>query len=556
MSEGLNGSAASLIPVLIVGGGPVGLSMGLALDRFAIPSMIVEKSPMTTTHPKSRGTFVRTMEIFRQWGVADPLRARGLADDTDVFALRDSIVGHEYGRTSPEPNLQQSPVWKCLVAQDAVEEELMRTLSKCSHATVRFSTEMTQVQDLGDRVRVELRHVDTGKTEIWLASYVVAADGAGSDTRRAAGIEMIGPPTLAVMLNEYWRGDLSAHPIAKEVAGIRVYPRNHDLPTASTLNTNGADRWLTVLRLGSERDEREVPWTDAEMIAFIREHVGLPDLNVELINRSVWRVSKQVAETFKRGRVLIAGDAAHRFPPTGGFGMNTGIQDAHNLGWKLAFVLKGIASEALLDSYDAERRPIGQSNADFSFINAQRFSNIDAAARSGDADRIAFWLDEFENHTHNVGRGLGFFYEVGAVVGDGSVPPVEDSRYYTPTDRPGSRFPHFWLDDSRMHSSLEWFDRSMTLVVGSEGEAWLEAGRRVANALSIPLEFHRLTQRYKEQGIRMGRHGAVLVRPDGHVAWRMAWLSSDPDNTLAEALQFIIRPQALTHEKAKQYVNF
>lgn len=557
MNRTSGGSDNRSVSVLIVGGGPIGLSMGVALDRFSIASLVVEKSAGTTAHPKSRGTFVRTMEIFRQWGVSDHLKARGLPDNTDVLALRDSIVGHEYGRTLPEPNRQESPVWKCVVAQDAVEEELARVLGECTHSTLRFSTEMTDFDDFGDRVQVELVDLDTGKKETWFADYLIAADGAASGIRRGAAIEMVGPPTLAVMLNEYWRADLSAYPIAKEAAFIRVYPTDDNLPIASTLNTNGVDRWLTLIRVGSEADERKRPWNDAETIEFIRTHVGLPDLDISLINRSIWRVSKQVAETFRRGRVLLVGDAGHRFPPTGGWGMNTGVQDAHNLAWKIAFVLSGVASEELLDSYDTERRPIAHSNADFSFINAQRFSDVDAAARSGDADRIAFWLREFENHTHNVGRGLGFHYEAGAVILDGSVPPVADSRRYTATDRPGGRFPHFWLDEQCTRSTLDWFDRSMVLVVGPEGQAWLDAATRVASALSISLKVHRLEHLYEDRGIEMGRRGAALVRPDGHVAWRMAWLPPDSERQLATALQQLLGLTTNQHQQSRRhYVHF
>src|SRR5215204_5025243 len=189
--------------VFIVGGGPVGLAMGLLLDRFGIDAVIVEKSPTTTDHPKSRGCWVRTMEI---------------------------------GRSRPEPNLGQTPAWKCLVAQDAVEEEIHRVIEHSNLVQVRFSTEFVGFEEVDDGVVCEIRDVATGQSEHWQARYLLACDGAGSQTRRAAGIDMVGPATLAVLLNEYWRADLSRFPLAREAAGYQVYSKVPGVPRAGILN--------------------------------------------------------------------------------------------------------------------------------------------------------------------------------------------------------------------------------------------------------------------------------------------------------------------------------
>jgi 2-polyprenyl-6-methoxyphenol hydroxylase-like FAD-dependent oxidoreductase len=528
------------VPVLVVGGGPVGLAAGLALGRLGVRSLVVERSATTTDHPKSRGCWARTMEIFRQWGVADAIRARGLPDGTDVFAYVDPRTGLELGRTRPEPRGDQSPTWKSLVAQDAVEEELLRAIRAGDLADVRFSAEVGGVVDAGSHVRVEVRDVATGDAETWTAEWLIAADGAGSGIRRSAGIAMVGPPVLAVMANEYVRVDLSELPLAKEAAAIFAVPSDPDLPSMTFLNTDARDRWLMIARVGTESDERERPPSDDELAETVRWYLGVSDAPVQRINTSTWRMSMQTAVTFRRGRVLLAGDAAHRFPPTGGFGLNTGVQDAHNLAWKLAFVLGGHASDSLVDSYDTERRPVAVANAEFSLGNALRIQEVDRAARSGNPDRIAFWLDDLDNHLHSVGQSLGFVYEDGAVIGDGSTPPPRSPRYYTPADRPGSRFPHLWLDACRTTSTLDWFDAAFVLVAGEHAADWFAAGQAVADRTGVPLTTQRLPAAGADAGCRIGPRGAALVRPDGHVAWRMAWASPTPEADLIAALRRLL----------------
>lgn len=526
--------------VFIVGGGPVGLAMSLLLDRFGIDCVVVEKNATTTDHPKSRGCWVRTMEIFRQWGIEKAIRDRGLQDNSDMFVFLDSIAGHEFGRTRPEPNTGHTPAWKSLVAQDAVEGEILRVVERSQHVTVLFNTEWELFEETNSGVRIKTRSSVTGETEEWHATYLIAADGAGSRTRRAAGIDMVGPSTLAVMSNEYWRADLSHLPIAREAAGFIIVPSRPDLPRAGILNTNGRDRWLTVTQIGLAQDDRERPWTDQEFIEIARGHAGIPDLDVTLLNCSIWRVSMQVAETFRKGRVLLVGDCAHRFPPTGGFGLNSGVQDAHNLAWKLAFVLKGIASERLLDSYSSERKPVAQSNANFSYGNRLRFGLTDDAVRSRNPDRIQFWINDMDNHLHSIGQNLGHNYEDGAVIPDGTVTKALNSRYYTPTDRPGARFPHIWLDPSRKRSTLDWFDKEFAVVAGPLGNEWLEAGKQVSEKTGVALSLKQLSAADPTEGFQLGVRGAVLVRPDGHVAWRMPWLPSDPARELAGALSALL----------------
>jgi 2-polyprenyl-6-methoxyphenol hydroxylase-like FAD-dependent oxidoreductase len=524
------------IPIVIVGGGPVGLSMAILLQRFGIDFVLLELNPTTTDHPKARGTWVRTMEIFRQWGIDGLMKRHALPDGADFFAFCDSMTGHEWGRTNPEPNLGHSPVWKAIQSQDTVECELLSHAQRSEVGRLLFGHEFLHFDQGQEGIAVTGRNVDTGETLTWHARYLIAADGATSAVRRQADIEMRGPATLALMANEFWQADLSHVRGAADTAGWRVYAKDSPYPITTVLNTNGKDRWLSLLPVGREVDERTGQRTDEEVVQLARTVSGIPNLDVKVINRSVWRLSRQVAASFRRGRVLLVGDAAHRFPPNGGYGMNSGIQDAHNLAWKLAFVLTGRASPRLLDSYDSERRPIAESNADFSYQNALRFIRCDEALRSGNPDRIAFWIRDSDNHVHSIGQALGFSYEDGAVIPDGTGRHVLRSRHYEPSDRPGARFPHLWLDLARRSTTLDWFDKEFVLVAGPKADGWLEATRAVSGLRGRTVQVRQLEDAHEKEGLLLGPRGAVLVRPDGHVAFRMPWTPADPAAELADAL--------------------
>jgi putative polyketide hydroxylase/tetracenomycin A2 monooxygenase-dioxygenase len=308
---------------------------------------------------------------------------------------------------------------------------------------------------------------------------------------------------------------------------------------------NRDDRWVTILQRPGA-DERPDALTPEQATHVIREAVGRPQLEVEILGSTTFRIGAEIAERYREGRVFLVGDAAHSMPPTGGFGMNTGIQDAHNLAWKLASVIKGTAGEELLESYDEERRPVAQANVDWSVSNAKRMRELREAIAGEDVDRLASALLDQIHHVGAMGQDLGFRYPSGALLDDGSDAPPVDPIAYEPSATPGGRAPHMWVEraGSRI-STLDLFDRSYVLLTPPGGGQWAAASRRLASELSLPLETYVIGAEGDliADGVAFSAlygvsdSGAVLVRPDGHVAWRSAALTGDPAAALADGLR-------------------
>ncbi|PXY23846.1 hypothetical protein BAY59_27325 [Prauserella coralliicola] len=529
------------VPVLIVGGGPTGMSLALLLDRFGIHSMLTERRPSTTAHPKAFGCQARTMEQFRVWGIEDRVRDAGLSADADVVCWCESLNGPLVAYTHPEASLN-TPAPKSIVSQDVVEEALDAALTGCPLSAVRRSTELVSFEQDADGVTARLRGVDTGDEITVRARYLVGCDGASSVVRDRAGIAMEGPETIANFASHYYRADLSHLPHARSAIGFVVRPADPSRPHVDVLASGpDADRWRFLQEL---KDDWLEPFSEQQLIELVREYWEMPDLEVALINTMPWRMSAQVAERFRAGRVLLAGDAAHRFPVTGGMGLNSGVQDVHNLAWKLALVLRGDADEALLDTYDSERRPLAQDNTEWSVRNFRRMKRMDVAFANRHEDPKTWHelLLEMDEQINCEGQSLGYVYSAGAIVDDGSALPEHDPQYYWPTDRPGARFPHFWLDVDQTESTIDWFDTAFVLVCGPDADGWSTAGERLVTDSAVPLIVKRLPHLLGP--LTIGRDGAVLVRPDGHVAWRAT--GSGEAHELGDAIAGVLAGGTLT----------
>lgn len=525
------------VPVLIVGGGPIGLSMAVLLERFGIETMLVERSATTTNHPKARGLSPRTMEIFRGWGIDEAVRSGGLCREADVVHWCESLSGPILGSTHPEGAVS-GPSPKSVVAQNVIEDCLVAALADVHHVAIHRKTEMLSLDQDDAGVTALLRDLETGEERQVRAQYAIACDGAASGVRRNLGIEMDGPPELARYANHYFSAELSDLPHLRGALAFLVVPPDPDAPIMQLLGANpDCNRFLYMQKLDGEDDQ---PISADALQELFREQWNKPDLAVERISVLVWRMSAQVARRFRQGRIFLAGDAAHRFPPTGGMGLNSGVQDVHNLAWKLAFVLKGLARPDLLDTYEAERHPVAVSNTNWSIGNFDRLSKTAKALRNRHDDpqgwRAA--LIEMDKHLHSDGQALGYIYERGALIDDGSPIPPVDHRYYWPTDRPGARFPHMWQDAAWTTSTLDWFDRDFVLVCGPDAREWEAAGREVAKDPAVPIAVR--TLRALACPLSMSCTGAVLVRPDGHVAWRAPEEVGDRSGALRHAIETLL----------------
>ncbi|BBA96367.1 putative monooxygenase [Actinacidiphila reveromycinica] len=581
--------AAVEVPVLIVGGGGCGLAASNFLSDHGVAHLLVERHADTAHVPKAHYLNQRTMEIFRQHGLDAPMVEQGAP--LELFGgLRwltsltgggemDARLIHEMdafgGGVLRERYAAAGPVLPVKLPQVRLEPILRRTAQERNPGRVLFGHEMTGFEDRGDRVVAEIREVATGETTTVTAQYLIGADG-GRTVGSALGIEMQGLHGLLDVTTAYFAADLS--PWWQEGTLLTHFLNAYDPDLCSNLIEMGpswgkaCEEW--VLHFPPMPDGR----LDEEAVtARIRELLGVPDLELTLHHVTNWTVEALVAEHYRKGRVLLAGDSAHRQPPTVGLGLNSGIQDAHNLAWKLAAVLSGRAGDSLLDTYEAERRPVCRHNVDWAVSAASHHQTVLETVGLGPhapaQRRERMFARFFEQSpigevvrartaeildTHRAGGQahdleVGFAYEQGAVVPDGSAPPPRTPMrdVYHPTTRPGHRLPHAWLEHEGRRVSthdLAGPARGFVLFTGAEGTAWCEAAAQAAEKLGVPVTAVRIGTGAQYADVDGGwaavretaADGAVLVRPDNHVAWRAATAAEDPAAVLADALSRVL----------------
>lgn len=525
------------IPVLIVGGGPVGLTASLLLSRLGIRSLMVERHPGTAIHPKARGINARTMEVFRQQGIEADIRRTGLPPDrVGLIVWAHTLAGREIERRVPWSGsarlAEVTPVRACLCAQDYLEPVLRRCAEEQALATLRFDTELTKFEQRGSEITATLTNTKIGATEEIVAHYMIAADGAQSRVRKTLGIEMRGNRDVYESVNSLIQADLRQW--VQDRPAALYFIENDDL-RATFLTINASDRWGFLVNSLKAQGYRPEDFTPEHVTALVRRAVGIPDLPVKVLGVAPWVASAHVAERYREGRIFLAGDAAHEMPPTGGFGMNTGIQDVQNLCWKLAAVLKGAATPTLLETYHDERQPLGKAITEQSLMNA---ASMGRTQQSGNATGAR---PEFLNEQ---GMIFGASYVSSAVVADGTPPPFVANAVtdYAPSGRPGGRAPHVWLksEGDKKVSTIDLVGNGFVLFTGVQGQPWVDAAESLdVTPIVVGTGAYATADTTWRDALGIDDSGVVLVRPDGHVGWRSRSCPTNAADALAQAMRSI-----------------
>src|SRR5262245_47314046 len=530
------------VPVLIVGGGPVGLTASILLSQAGVRSLLVERHPGTALHPKARGINARTMEMYRQLGVEAAIRQAGLPPErAGLIVWAKTLAGEEIERRVPWRSGPQSamvsPVRNCLCAQDDLEPVLRAFAEQQGLGELRFNTELESFDQDETSVFATLADRSTGATKTVRARYLIAADGAQSRVRRALGVAMLGKEDVYDSVNILINADLRPWTAHRPAA---LYFIENPRMRATFLTINAHDRWGFLVNSLAAYGYTAADFTPERCVELVRDGAGVPDLPVKVLGVAPWTASAHVAEQYRHGRVFLAGDAAHEMPPTGGFGLNTGVQDVHNLAWKLAGVLRGVAGPALLGTYHEERQPVGRVITEQSLINSQSMGRL-----GGRSSGTAIARPEYLNEQ---GMIFGAAYTSSAVVPDGTPPPALANPVtdYLPSARPGARAPHVWLERNGARvSSIDLV--GFVILAGRRGTAWVQAARQLASEMQLTLGAHNIGDGEIEDAdgewhaaYGVDEDGAVLVRPDGHVAWRSRSLTREPTATLRATLAAIL----------------
>ena len=526
---------AGEIPVLIVGGSLVGLSTALFLAQQGVDVLAVERHLGTAIHPRAGHLHLRTLELMRSVGLELPLErlsAERYFPNGGVNEVRTLAEGEIRAFIA---NLNQgvaefSPSHRMFVAQDALEP-LLRERAEGLGARLRYGAEVVSLEQDDEGVIASIRDGATGEVELVRSRYVVAADGNRSPVRGQLGIGMRGHGDLSRSATIYFRADCREFLAGTEL-GVS-YVTSPDVRGFFRFERTGTSGFFVVNTLGDPTRPGALDVTrelTTERAAwFVRAAIGVPDIPVQIDDVAEWTATADSAERYQAGRIFLAGDAAHVVPPNGGFGGNAGIQDAHNLAWKLAMVVHGTAGPALLDSYDAERRPVGELTVEQAY--ARWLHRVTPELMPAEIPKL---VDEFSME-------IGYRYRSAAILPD---PDENDDEALAEhpgkaTGRPGSRAPHVELAPGR--STLDLFGLGFVLLTGDSGQRWQQAAATAARGgLPVIAPLAGVGSDGIAAAYGIGPAGAVLVRPDGFVGWRSQGKAADPSAELSQALTSLL----------------
>lgn len=580
--------------VLIVGGGGAGLTASMLLSQLGIDHILVSALPHTSLLPKAHILNQRTMEIFEELGVAEPILARSTpAEQMKSTAWYAGVTGpHDgYGRrlgrlevwgggyTDPD-FIAASPFRTANLPQIRLEPVLKQRAEDMG-GDIRFGHEVTNYQQDDEGVTVEVRVRESGETYQVRCEYLLGCDG-GRTIGKLSGIELEGQRLLMRMVSSHISYDFSRF-LQDEDVLIRwlVNPDFGGSWASGVLVAMGPEQWGTkseewVLHLQFAMND-ESALDDAKVLERMRATLGIPDFSPEIHYISRWTMEGVLANKFKSGRVFVVGDAAHRHPPTGGLGLNSAVHDAYNLCWKLAAVLRGRAGPGLLETYGIERRPVDGANVETAVNAALNHFKVDQAlslspektaeqnwqeirplwddlpdsSRKRHALNSAIVSQTMEFRHHNI--EFGYVYTSDAIVEDGTPAsvPLDKVRIYQPSTKPGHPLPHAWIEREGRRVALNTLVHGgkFVLIAGENGQAWIEAAKKVAEALGIELIAVRigiLDGDYVDARCawtkqrEISPEGAVIVRPDRYIGFRSVGAVADPKATLTAVLHQIL----------------
>ena len=584
-------SAPIEVPVLIVGGGGCGLAASIFLSDLGVRSLMIERNPTTTDHPRAHILNQRSMEIFRQHQCADEIYHQSTPPaNMERITFRTSLGGDgpldrkrigdldAYGGGALRERYDADSA--CFTANVPLMtlEPLLRGIAELrAPGQVRFHHELVSFQQDDNGVDATIRDHANGTDYRVRARYLIAADG-GKTVGRALGLGMQGPRGLRKMVNTFFSADLSRW-IDDDGALLRYFI-NPDgrgqwaggglLKTGPTRWDRHSESWVFMRELSA--DDPEVI-DEANVVARMRELLRLPDVPITVHKIGRWDVEGVIAERFRVGRIFVAGDAAHRHPPLSALGLNTAFGDAHNLAWKLAYVLANQAPDALLDTYEMERKPVGARVAEWALNGFRLRGLIDQAIGLApgkiDANRQAFeqlYADTEDGATARAILGevmriqrigpqahdmeIGYRYEKGALIADDTAPPMRDptAGIYHPTTRPGGRLPHAWLAADQASVGTHALVRPGRFTLFCDHAAWQVAAAHATQTLGMPIDIALIndSSTYRDPSgdwmrlRQVGAGGAVLVRPDAHVAWRCMAMPEHPAQALQAALRTVL----------------
>lgn len=566
--------------VLIVGAGVTGLTASIALAQHGIRALTIARHPGTAPSPRSHITNMRTMEVFRDLGIqteiediSTPLQDLGCSVMATTLAGMELARYRCYGTGPRRADYAAASPCEPMNAPQHLMEPVMLAAARRHGAQIEFMHELVSLSEDEGGVTAVVLDRDSAEEYTVKARYAIGADGSRSRVAEQLGFAFNGQAGLRHMVNMWLEVDLEQYTAHRPgVLYIMAQPGDAFWVGSGTfICVRPWNEWVLVREFNPEVGEPET--SEEAVIQFARSLIGDPKADIKVKGISKWQVNNVVATEYQHGHVFLAGDAAHRHPPAGGLGSNTSIQDAYNLAWKLAHVVKGSAGQTLLDSYDAERQPVGQQIVDraikgmqnilpliesFGFERGQTrdegmakleelFSDsIDGTPRR---ERLTAAL-EMQNYRSNaLGVELGQRYTSNAIVDDGTLFPEytrDPELYYHATTHPGAYLPHAWIQHgTNQVSTLDLAGHGrFTLITGIGGEPWIEAASKIAVELSTEVSAYAIGYRCDYDDVlgdwakirEIADNGALLVRPDRHIAWRAHTLAANPAEALRDAL--------------------